>query len=497
MFIKTKRSILELLNTTLDMMKELFIIDDIEGAILECLEAVKVIKEQLLKEEDKLSNTLYQISNLYNLFIDFIEERTVVCEQEIADVIIQIGLIKSIFQDEAHTQLNVLFLPYKASMWDSLESIYEEAMKDKNCIAKVVPVPYYQLGGDVETPAYEGELFPVNVPIIHYNSYNFKEELPDVIYVHNIYDQYNKVTRVHEFFFTENLKKYTNMLVYVPYHISEPHKSEGEEFRAAYYLPGIKNVDKVVLPGKFIEEEALKDGIPSNKILTLGSPKFDSMIRSLASVEEYPLEWKTLMEGKKVILLATGCNFFCNGVFCNMDLFNLIFDIPHYIEKFVLLWRPHPLTLQTTKRFRPENVETLEATYELFRTGKEKYQYWENFILDESPNYIPALKIADILITEGGSLMQSFLLTEKSVMLLNAKEDIRESFLLPSDAFYYFFDPKQPWYKLFKKFAEGYDPLKEKRKNLAAIVYENVDGTCGEKVYNEIKRCVLELESEI
>ena len=37
----------------------------------------------------------------------------------------------------------IVFLPYKASMWDSLESIWLEAQKDKRCECYVIPIPYY------------------------------------------------------------------------------------------------------------------------------------------------------------------------------------------------------------------------------------------------------------------------------------------------------------------------------------------------------------------
>ena len=37
----------------------------------------------------------------------------------------------------------VVFLPYKASMWDSLESVWMAAEEDEDCDAYVVPIPYY------------------------------------------------------------------------------------------------------------------------------------------------------------------------------------------------------------------------------------------------------------------------------------------------------------------------------------------------------------------
>lgn len=39
----------------------------------------------------------------------------------------------------------VAFMPYKASMWDSLESIWMAADKDERCETLVVPITYYEL----------------------------------------------------------------------------------------------------------------------------------------------------------------------------------------------------------------------------------------------------------------------------------------------------------------------------------------------------------------
>ena len=41
-----------------------------------------------------------------------------------------------------------VFLPYKASMWDSLESVWMAADADPNCDAYVIPIPYYNKNPD-------------------------------------------------------------------------------------------------------------------------------------------------------------------------------------------------------------------------------------------------------------------------------------------------------------------------------------------------------------
>ena len=116
-------------------------------------------------------------------------------------------------------RLEVVFMPYKASMWDSLESIWKEASEDPECDVYVVPIPYYDRNPDYTfgTLHYEGMDYPAYVPITDYEKYDLAGRCPDIIYIHNPYDDYNYVTSVDPRFYSKELKKYTQCLVYVPY----------------------------------------------------------------------------------------------------------------------------------------------------------------------------------------------------------------------------------------------------------------------------------------
>ena len=56
--------------------------------------------------------------------------------------------LKSIMQEKLPVRKEVVFLPYKASMWDSLESIWMAACEDPSCDAYVIPIPYYDKNPD-------------------------------------------------------------------------------------------------------------------------------------------------------------------------------------------------------------------------------------------------------------------------------------------------------------------------------------------------------------
>ncbi len=58
----------------------------------------------------------------------------------------QLSLIDESVEKEIPVRIEAVFLPYKVSMWDSLESVWMAADADENCDAYVIPIPYYEIG---------------------------------------------------------------------------------------------------------------------------------------------------------------------------------------------------------------------------------------------------------------------------------------------------------------------------------------------------------------
>ena len=67
--------------------------------------------------------------------------------------------IESSIRNDIKVRLEIVFLPYKASMWDSLESVWQAADADPDCDAYVVPIPYYDRNSDGSLGAYHYEGF--------------------------------------------------------------------------------------------------------------------------------------------------------------------------------------------------------------------------------------------------------------------------------------------------------------------------------------------------
>lgn len=484
MFVKTKKQIADLLETISEMALILPQLTSTKDQFEDCKAALQLIENQLKSEGIQPVKTINKLYVVMEVIDSYYNSQLKIGDELASSLFNEVIHLKQLFLKEIKPKLNIAFLPYKASMWDSMETVYEAAVKDEDCVAHVIPIPYYRLAHEQAIETYEGDRFPQNIPIVHFSQYVLEDQQPDIIFVHNIYDGHNTLTRVYEEYFTENLKKHTEMLVYLPYHVSSFTNSNDHY---AYALDTVKNVDKVVLAGDYLKAGALKSGVPEEKILVLGSPKLDAMVKALAANTPPPIEWEKTIKDKIVFLVNTGCFHFARNPWVSVENLINIFSIPRFVKNSAVIWRPHPLTEVSIANYNPSLLEFYQYWKKQIIGGENGF--YEGVIFDDSDDYIPALKTADVLISSNGSLLRSYLLTEKKVIYWG--EHLSENAIIPRDAFYYPLSAEGSWFDLIKKFPDGYDPLAPKRKGLAGKVYTNIDGTAGEKIHKAIKHSVF------
>lgn len=201
-------------------------------------------------------------------------------------------------KNDIRVRTEAVFLPYKASMWDSLESVWMAADADENCDAYVIPIPYFDKNpdGSFREMHYEADQYPDYVPVTRYDTFDFEAHRPDMIYIHNAYDDCNLVTSVHPFFYSGNLKKFTDKLVYIPYFVLEEIKPDDNRVKNIKHfctVPGVFNADKVIVQSEDMKQiyiNTIMENIGdksenvrkywNDKILGLGSPKIDKVLNT-------------------------------------------------------------------------------------------------------------------------------------------------------------------------------------------------------------------------
>ncbi|CAM4490111.1 hypothetical protein [Paenibacillus xylanexedens] len=344
-------------------------------------------------------------TSLYNIAVE-IETINVSFIEQIKEVLMMIE--DSIRNELKPCKIEIVFFPYKASMWDSLESVWMAANEDENCDAYVVPIPYRDRDPDGSYGEfhYEGEDLPDYVPVTHYESYDLSIRRPDVAYIHNPYDNHNFITSVDPRFYSYELKKYTDTLVYIPYYSTSGGMSEGQRISSAYY-----HADYIVTQAE--KYRGFFDPTFSEKLLPLGSPKFDRVMRICNNPPEAPAAWKAKMAGKKVYFYNTSIS----GILSNAELFlkkmQYVFNVFSAHDDVCLLWRPHPLLESSLDSMRPQ--------------FKQKYSELKRFfiendigIYDETPDIANTIALSDAYIGDSGtSVVSLFGIAGKPIFILN------------------------------------------------------------------------------
>ncbi|MFT9274050.1 MAG: hypothetical protein ABF475_05680 [Liquorilactobacillus nagelii] len=486
-FLNKKRQILNLLKTMIQMI-DLLQNQNQAKTISGCQKALETVDASITGELSETETVFNDLQTMYDL-LTLIEQRQI---EVTSKLLLKMKQLLALIVDKLDTiipvRLNIAFMPYKVTMWDSLASIYEAASKDPDCVAKVIPIPYYEIAADKTTPVYEGNLFPSDLPIVSYDDYDLEQERPDIIFIHNAYDQYNTITQVDKRFFTSNLKKYTNMLVYVPYHITGFGRLRGNDQYITYTMPTMSNLDKIVVAGQFVKEAAVKYGVPAEKVLVLGSPKMDAVYNSTKNGKKIPEKWKEKLEGKFVFALDTNCMYLINHFFDGLAFIEQVFDAARMIPNCAVIWRPHPLTRISIIHYIPQMLKQYDQLVSGIKMNSPKYP---NIVFDDGPEYLSFFNASDAYISEHNSLMALYLATKKPIIINSVKE--QDNILLSKDAFYFFNDDEYPWFKIAQNLIIDNDSKKRLRQNLVHQIYVNTQGNSGSEILKTIKSEVNEV----
>ena len=101
---------------------------------------------------------------------------------------------------------------------------------------------------------FDTDQYPDYVPLTDYNTYDFRKRQPDVVFIHNPYDDCNFTTSIHPFFYSRNLKQYTDLLIYIPCFKLDEFDPEDSKayYNMRYYVsvPGLAHADKILIPSE-------------------------------------------------------------------------------------------------------------------------------------------------------------------------------------------------------------------------------------------------------
>lgn len=351
--------------------------------------------------------------------------------------------IENSVKNDIRVRTTAVFLPYKASMWDSLESVWKTADEDPDCDAYVIPIPYFDKNpdGSFREEHYEGDQYPAYVPITRYDEYDLAANRPDVIYIHNPYDEHNHVTSVHPYFYCKNLRNYTDELVYIPYfvlgEISPDNQEAIDGMKHFCFTPGTIYAHKVIVQSEnmrriYINEyrKAAKEmGLSGEhvdrkflekKFLGTGSPKIEKVLNTRKEDMEIPKEWLKIIEKpdgtwKKIVFLNISVSALLRTETKMIrKLESVLATFKENKDEIALLWRPHPLIKATIESMRPQ-------LWEEYKRIKDRYIEEGWGIYDDTADLNRAIGISDGYYGNSSSVVELYKKTGKPMMLQNVE----------------------------------------------------------------------------
>lgn len=318
--------------------------------------------------------------------------------------------VKAETEKEHYFKKEIIFLPYKASMWDSLESIWRTAEADKeNCIAYVIPIPYADRRHDTTVAAWhcDRDLFPNDVPVLNWEEYDLQEMHPDAIFIHNPYDNRNNVITIDERYYAEKLRLCTELLVYCPYFVTSGGMGEGQGDCAIFPY-----VDYII-----VQSEGLRNfydpSVPRDKLIPLGSPKLDRVIRFCKNPPEPPDAWKQRIHGRKVYFYNTSINGALWDTAAFLKKMKYVFSLFSGRDDVCLIWRPHPLLSASLSSMREAAVPYYEKLKEIFIRNNIG-------IYDDTPDIEKTIALSDVYVGDGAtSVTMLFAIVGKPMFILD------------------------------------------------------------------------------
>jgi len=304
-------------------------------------------------------------------------------------------IVDKLIELHGGTGFTMAFLPYKRSMWNSMESVFEEC-KASGIEVHCMPIPYYRMKENKQIDYIDSDfdLFGQIAEPIE----NLADIKPDYIAIHYQYEDHNKVTNMLPEYFTKALKdRYHAKIVYLPYGIYGTNKVFSLQ-------PGCRHIDYGFLEDKTAEEIFIAGWLTrgvdfTGRVFGFGSPKLDAMQKLTRDIPE---EWSDIIGDRSVTLVCNSLGTFLTDPSKAIERYETSVIRELYLGHAVI-FRPHPLLRTTIKSMRPDTAERYEGFLETIQLN--------NVIVDESENLERALGIADKLISDPSSVIPMWKVT--------------------------------------------------------------------------------------
>ena len=156
-------------------------------------------------------------------------------------------------------------MPYNHAGWKYMAMMYQDALSDSLTRAIVIPIPLYYKDNtgyiiNKDDADYD---YPDAVNILKYDEFDFESIKADEIIIQYPYDEYNCASTIPSFFYSRNIKKYADKLVYMPAfkldYMTDRHMKAKANVKYHAITPAVIYSDEIVLWSENIKENYISE----------------------------------------------------------------------------------------------------------------------------------------------------------------------------------------------------------------------------------------------
>ncbi|SEA43387.1 Phosphorylcholine metabolism protein LicD [Oribacterium sp. KHPX15] len=164
--------------------------------------------------------------------------------------------------EKPNSRTEVVFLTLGPEYWKNFSHFWDMENSKPDTDVYVIPISYFDtaLNGDATRSHYVTEGY--EIPVTTYEEYNIGQRQPKRIYIQCPYDDMNPGMTVHPLFYSSELLKYTDELIYVPMYDMEDF--EPTDQKSAFGLnfiakmPVLLHADTIYVPTERLKEEYVR-----------------------------------------------------------------------------------------------------------------------------------------------------------------------------------------------------------------------------------------------
>lgn len=447
----------------------------------EILNFIDCEKRNLRKNQSSLWQCA--VSDIY--YYEYLEKLEKILEngaarEEIAELYQEIVQI-------TRKKVYMLFLIQEPACWPSIESVFNAASHDPECETALVYTQFFHQNYMEQVDYYDTYANEMKLPVIRCSEYNLPKESPDVVFMIKPYGN------VPEQFQIKHLQRVVPRAVYIPYGMEIT--TDLAKFGFQYYLH--YKAWKHCAYGNIVKEYAKTYGYRNGEnIAVWGHPKADHYIDMSKNKENIPNEWKTKINGRKVVLWTPHhlIGLDENGTGTWLIWGGKILKFIQENQDVMFIFRPHPLMMGAL-------VHNNFMTEQEVKALQRKIESMPNVIYDSNPSYHNAFDAADAIITDGTTFSIEFLYTKKPILLTPRNMDAfyQHEEMLKS---YYVVNEEKDIENFIKLIRQGEDPLHwERMKFYHNTFFIPKTGTVGENIVANVKKelkkeCLAGIEEE-